>query len=492
MAERRSQVMIVVDAWWEGPDGSLQKGRARIVNKSVSGACVRTEKQIQVGAKLRIESRWDDFCGIVKYCRRDGRGYLVGIQREAGAGSIPKQTAKSLLNGDERRRQETTFQEPRVPDGADRQRYEPIASERRMPATVPNWDEPLRDQNLAGDPLGSVPLAGAPLAGEQKAESTRIAEIGASAAPNEAIAEVVPEVLVPRVGHSKSSRRRWQSSQSQGVRPPQWWEALATVLLNENKAQKERGSRAMEINWMGRGKRDAEDAKENGQANSGGAGEKNKPTGAGSGDTGDRNKAAAAVVAPQPMPLKVRGGGAVDGDLTYQSELLPLEEIYAAAGIVSPRRGYTIKKVMEMLHSEHLSALSKEMRRASVMMALDAAGISVEEVLRDAQLRLDTIKSYEEDQKQLCEAEWARKAEEHGQLKAELEQVRARFMERMKQTLEGIARDRARFGAWLTTMHEEAQTIAETVELCTKPAPPVLDSVAPKAEEAKEAPLKVV
>ena len=34
---------------------------------------------------------------------------------------------------------------------------------------------------------------------------------------------------------------------------------------------------------------------------------------------------------------------------------MPLEEIYVAAGIVSPRRGYTIKKVMEMLHSEHLS-----------------------------------------------------------------------------------------------------------------------------------------
>ena len=82
---------------------------------------------------------------------------------------------------------------------------------------------------------------------------------------------------------------------------------------------------------------------------------------------------------------------AADGDLAYQNELLPLEEIYVAAGVVSPRRGYTIKKVMEMLHSEHLSALSKEMRRASVMMALDAAGISVDEVLRDAQVRLEAI-----------------------------------------------------------------------------------------------------
>jgi hypothetical protein len=176
----------------------------------------------------------------------------------------------------------------------------------------------------------------------------------------------------------------------------------------------------------------------------------------------------------------------------YQNELLPLDEIYMAAGIVSPRRGYSIKKAMEMLRSEHLSALSKEMRRASVMMALDAAGVSVDEVLRDAQARLDAIKSYDGEQKQSCEAEWARKAEEHAQLKAELEQVRGRFMERMKQALDGIARDRARFGTWLTTVHEEAQSIAEAAELRMKAAPPVADNVAATADEAKERRLTVV
>jgi len=477
--------MIVVDAWWEGPDGALQKGRARIVNKSASGACVRIEKRIHVGAKLRIESRWEEFCGVAKYCRSDGRGYLVGIQRKAGVDSIPKQAAKSLLNRDDRQRQETTFEEPQAPDGVAGQRREQILPERRMPDTVPNRDEPVRHQNLTGDHLKDEHLTG-----EQGVESARLAEIGASAPQNEAIAEVAVEELAPGVGDSKSSRRRGHSSQDQGV----WWEALATLLLKEKEAEKERGSRPMGINWMGRMKRGAEDAKENGNASSGGAGERSKPIGAGSGDTGERNKAAAPVLAAQPM--KERGAATVDGDRTYQSELLPLEEIYIAAGIVSPRRGYTIKKVVEMLHSEHLGGLSKEMRRASVMMALDAAGISVDEVLRDARVRLDTIKSYKEDQKQLWEAEWARKAEEHRQLKAELEQVRARLMERMKQTLDGIARDRARFGTWLTTMHEEAQSIAEAVELCLKaaaPVPsPVPDNVAPKADEAKETTLNVV
>jgi hypothetical protein len=497
MAERRTAVMIVADAWWESPDGSLQNGRARIVNKSVSGACVRIEKQILVGAKLKIESRWDKFCGVAKYCRSDGRGYLVGIQRKAGVEAIPKQTAKTLLSRDDRQRQETTVEGPRLPklpEGADRQRHEAIPPEPPVRATEPNRGEPVRHKKLPGEHRTGEQFTDEHLTGEQRVKSTGVAEIGASGPQNEAIAEAAPEEPAPEVGDSKWSRRRWHSSQEQGVRSRQWWEALVTLLLKEKAAQREGGSSSMGTNWIGRMKQGVEDAKENGKASSAGTGEKNKPIGAGSGDTGEGNKAAAPVLAAQP--IKEHGAAAVDGDLAYQTELLPLEEIYIAAGIVSPRRGYSIKKVVEMLHSKHLSGLSTEMRRASVMMALDAAGISVDEVLRDAQRRLDAIKCHEENQKQLCEAECRHKEEVHGQLEAELEQIRARFKERMKRALDEIARDRARFGTWLTMMHEEAQSIAEAAELCRKAAapvpPPVPDNVAPKVNEAKETMLKVV
>jgi hypothetical protein len=423
MAEPRSAVMIVADAWWEGPDGSLQKGSARIVNKSRSGACVRVKTRIAVGSKVRIQSRWDEFSGSARYCRSDGQQYLVGIQRETGEKIIPKQTADTVPNRDGRERTDNRLEEPPV-------------------------------------------------------ELAEVAQIVTSAPPVEGREEVATEVLAPKVSYRKSMQRRWRSSQYRGARPPQRLEARAKSPLEEYEVQMERGKILMELNWMGRGKRGSggEDPNEEVSAVSGGADERNKP-------------AASVVAAPAK---KERVAPAVDGDLAYQNELLPLEEIYAAAGIVSPRRGYTIKKVMEMLRSEHLSALSKEMRRASVMMALDAAGISVDEVLRDAQVRLEAINSYEAEQKKLCEAEWARKAEEHVQLKEELEQVRARFMERMKQTLDGIARDRARFGSWLTTMHEESQSISEAAELCLKAAsPPAATSGPPAAVEMKETGIKV-
>ncbi len=387
----------------------------RIVNKSISGACVRIKSRIDVGARLRIQSRWDEFSGTARYCRSVGQEYLVGIQRETGEYTIPKQSAEIVPNREGRERRESPLE-------------------------------------------------------ERHGEPAEVAEVVASRPDSEGATEVVTEVLAPKVGYRKSTQRRWRSSQCRSPRSPQRLQARAKSPLEEMQAQVERGKVTMELNWMGKAKRSGtgEEATEDASAGSGGADEKRK------------------VVVPAfaASPKKKRVAPAADGDLAYQNELLPLEEIYVAAGVVSPRRGYTIKKVMEMLHSEHLSALSKEMRRASVMMALDAAGISVDEVLRDAQVRLEAIKSYE--------AEWARKAEEHVQLKAELEQVRTRFMERMKQSLNGIARDRARFGSWLTTMHEEAQSITEAAELCTKVAPPAAASVAPAPAEAKDAGIKVV
>ena len=84
-------------------------------------------------------------------------------------------------------------------------------------------------------------------------------------------------------------------------------------------------------------------------------------------------------MATERIPAGEAGEGA-----NFAGELLSMEEIYRAAGIVGPRRGYSINKVVEMLQSEHIRGLSKEMKRASVLMALDAAGVTIDEVVRDA------------------------------------------------------------------------------------------------------------
>jgi hypothetical protein len=73
-----------------------------------------------------------------------------------------------------------------------------------------------------------------------------------------------------------------------------------------------------------------------------------------------------------------------DGAERGEVELLSMSDVYQTAGILNPRKGYSILKVAEMLRSEHLRGLSKETKRATVMVALDAAGIIVVEVAEDA------------------------------------------------------------------------------------------------------------
>jgi len=79
--EPRIPVMIVVEATWEDQSGTSQTARARMENRSVSGACIRLRSQIKVGTKLKLQWRWDKFTGIARYCRSEGRDFLVGLQR---------------------------------------------------------------------------------------------------------------------------------------------------------------------------------------------------------------------------------------------------------------------------------------------------------------------------------------------------------------------------------------------------------------------------
>jgi hypothetical protein len=155
-------------------------------------------------------------------------------------------------------------------------------------------------------------------------------------------------------------------------------------------------------------------------------------------------------------------------DASSSIELLSMADIYQSAGILNPRKGYSILKVVEMLNSEHLRGLAKEMKRATVMVALDAAGISIEEVAQDARARLEAIDSYESEQRKQFETLLARKADENQQIMAELERVKANYAERMRRNLEGVAREKATFGNWLAAKHQESQNITEALELFFK------------------------
>lgn len=176
------------------------------------------------------------------------------------------------------------------------------------------------------------------------------------------------------------------------------------------------------------------------------------------------------------------------------SDLLSYDDIYHAAGIMSPRSGYGIHKVVEMLNSQRIRELSTDIKRASVLMALDAAGTSVDEVLQDATRRQQALNAYEAGQRKQLEDFEAHKSREIAEIEAEMERIRAHYAQRIQSNRDQLAREKETLRNWQMAMQHESQRISEVIELCRKqPAsaaaasPESPSTAAPAAEKASSA-----
>jgi hypothetical protein len=402
--EPRTPVMIMVEASWEDQSGTVQSTRARMENKSPGGACIRLNKHIAAGTKLRIYGRWEKFCGEARYCRKEGRDYLVGIQKDrTGPPLTTRLPAKEVS---------TKESESVLPADAN------------QVGSVNRQEESKTPETAIGE-VGSVPIRG-------------------SVDPAAAVAELE----TTRETWSKETRNNPQAQGLEGL-------GKKEEQLQQPSAGKEAGKerKHMRRKWFDMGHKD----------------EKQEGLTGVEMEKGEQMNRMPVTIAPAETIAAETD--AEDGS-NAQVDLLSMEDIYRMAGILNPRKGYSINKIVEMLHSEHLRGLSKEMKRASVLMALDAAGIPVEEVLQDAKARQDAIDSYESEQRKQFEAQLARKAEENVQIQAELERVKARYTERLRRNLDGMSREKATFGNWLTLKQQEAQSITEAVDLCLKPPAP--------------------
>ena len=70
--------------------GTLRSVTARMENRSAQGACIRIKAKVGVGARVFIRSHREQFSGIAKYCRVEGKEFLVGIQKDAVNWPMPK------------------------------------------------------------------------------------------------------------------------------------------------------------------------------------------------------------------------------------------------------------------------------------------------------------------------------------------------------------------------------------------------------------------
>ena len=80
--ERRRVVIARVELRWQDKLDASRVSTALIEDTSRNGACIRISEPIAAGTHLRVTGRREDFAGLVRYCRPDGSGYLLGIRRD--------------------------------------------------------------------------------------------------------------------------------------------------------------------------------------------------------------------------------------------------------------------------------------------------------------------------------------------------------------------------------------------------------------------------
>jgi len=146
-----------------------------------------------------------------------------------------------------------------------------------------------------------------------------------------------------------------------------------------------------------------------------------------------------------------------------QGNPISFEEIYTAADINAPSHGYTITKIAEMLQSEHIRNLPSEVKRSSILLALEAAGVKLKEVIEDAVRRDRALDTYERVLQKSVEELEAAKKEENRQIEAELERIMAEHRTRLQANNDALAREKERFFSWRIQKQQEEKKIADAV-----------------------------
>jgi hypothetical protein len=169
--------------------------------------------------------------------------------------------------------------------------------------------------------------------------------------------------------------------------------------------------------------------------------------------------------APPSMPDKAleQRAATIAPSATVTGKPLEFNEIYAAAEITTPPHGYTVMKVSEMLQSPHIKDLPMEVRRSSILVALDAAGVKVANIVEDAVRRDKALDAFERIQQKATDDFEAAKLEENRKLQAELDKLTAEYKARIQANTDAAAKKRDSFAAWRVQKQIEEQKIADCV-----------------------------
>jgi hypothetical protein len=165
-------------------------------------------------------------------------------------------------------------------------------------------------------------------------------------------------------------------------------------------------------------------------------------------------------------------------------------EIYQAAEIATPANGYNILKVAGMLQSEHLRGLSPEVKRSSILVAIEAAGAKIDDIIQDAVRRDRALDSFETVLSKSRAAIEAAKIEENRKIEAEMNKMLAEYRARIQANNEAVAKENQRFAAWQVKKQAEERTIADAVSYFVSENPITVSGAAPNPATTQAKPAK--
>lgn len=389
---------------WEDQPRAWRGALARIEDISRSGACIRVPVPIAAGTRLKIKWQREEFSGVAKYCRRDEGDYILGVQRE-----ILESNAKTILS--------LSYPTTSVSEPAPSSAQESPAPAKEA---VVGLQKAIPAPAIAPIPLPPVLVATPPAAAptpeasnERKSPNKGAPAVNLSSKPlQEAVSDMPKELNAP-----EPSQRQERTN-------------VFNRLLHRDPGHQQQ----------------------------------NGPDGNGENVKAPASNKEAKLAREYPSIAKSKFCSLPPN----QGNLLPLQDIYMAVGIMNPKLGYNIDTVLAMLDSGHTQGMTSEVKKASVLMALEAAGMPVNELIQDATKRMEALNAYEENERKRFEEYEARKAQESAQIHSEVERMTAHCLERIKQNLGEVTVAKDAYLNWQTTKQKESNRIAEAVAILTK------------------------
>jgi hypothetical protein len=155
-----------------------------------------------------------------------------------------------------------------------------------------------------------------------------------------------------------------------------------------------------------------------------------------------------------------------DGVLTPAS----FEELYAQASLPGPHdAAFSIYKVEQLLSSPHLKGLDAMMKRASLLVAMQASNVKVEQVIADAFERDNALDTHDAELHFQLDMLEETITQQNNDIQREVEEMLRKMQEQIAQNNQTLQTARETYAEWKQAKKEEEQRLYDVISLFIEP-----------------------